>query len=114
MKAANFSDFDKISTLAPGKSKRLGGKIEIIDDWDEKRNSIMSMLTERKFEPGSALADSLMATSKHILIEGNYWHDQYWGDCSCDKHKNIHGANNLGILLMRQRDHLESIDKGAL
>ena len=41
-----------------------------------------------------------------LLIEGNTWHDNYWGDCSCNRCKSKSGENMLGILLMELRDKL--------
>lgn len=37
------------------------------------------------------------------IVEGNYWHDNYWGNCTCDKCKNIEGQNKLGKILMKIR-----------
>ena len=39
------------------------------------------------------------------LIEGNTWHDNYWGVCSCSK-CNGRGKNRLGKLLMKVREEL--------
>jgi predicted NAD-dependent protein-ADP-ribosyltransferase YbiA (DUF1768 family) len=48
----------------------------------------------------------LLATGNEELIEGNTWHDNTWGDCSCDACKDIEGKNMLGKLLMKVRDEL--------
>ena len=41
-----------------------------------------------------------------MLIEGNYWHDNYWGNCLCPKCKEIEGQNQLGKILMKVRSTL--------
>jgi predicted NAD-dependent protein-ADP-ribosyltransferase YbiA (DUF1768 family) len=52
------------------------------------------------------LAERLLATEGEDLVEGNYWHDQIWGDCNCHVHQSIPGQNLLGKLLMRVRSEL--------
>jgi len=49
------------------------------------------------------LKKRLKNTEGYELIEGNFWHDCYWGNCSCEKCKNIEGQNVLGRLLMKVR-----------
>jgi predicted NAD-dependent protein-ADP-ribosyltransferase YbiA (DUF1768 family) len=51
----------------------------------------------------------LLNTSNREIIEGNYWHDNYWGSCTCDKCGNK-GLNKLGILLMKIRKELQDND----
>ena len=50
------------------------------------------------------LRDKLLETGDSVLIEGNTWHDNYWGNCSCAKCKDIEGKNMLGRLLMQVRE----------
>ena len=47
------------------------------------------------------LKQQLLSTGEE-LIEGNYWHDNFWVSCSCEKCGN-RGQNNLGKLLMKLR-----------
>ena len=42
------------------------------------------------------LKERLLKTGKEELVEGNTWHDNYWGNCTCEKCKNIAGQNKLG------------------
>jgi predicted NAD-dependent protein-ADP-ribosyltransferase YbiA (DUF1768 family) len=51
------------------------------------------------------LADRLVATHPHKLVEGNTWHDQFWGDCHCGRCPG-EGENMLGVALMELRDKL--------
>lgn len=39
-----------------------------------------------------------------FLMEGNHWHDNYFGVCTCKKCENIQGQNQLGQILMKVRD----------
>ena len=38
------------------------------------------------------------------LIEGNHWHDNRWGDCTCERCSAKEGQNWLGKILMEIRD----------
>jgi hypothetical protein len=40
-----------------------------------------------------------------MLIEGNWWHDNFYGSCTCNKCVNK-GENNLGKILMKIREEL--------
>lgn len=83
----------------PGKVKRYGRTIELRDDWDKVKISVMHNLLIQKFKAGSQLHDMLMATGNRNLIEGNSWKDTFWGECPLG-----YGENNLGKLLMSIRD----------
>lgn len=48
----------------------------------------------------------LLSTGDEYLIEGNFWHDNFWGDCRCRKCKDKEGENRLGLLTMKVRDSL--------
>ena len=54
------------------------------------------------------LREKLLATGNEELVEGNTWHDNIWGNCSCDCCKKIEGQNKLGKLLMQVREEIRS------
>lgn len=103
MKTADLKAREEISQAeTPGRAKRLGRKVSLRGDWDEVRVEVMQWALKEKFsEP--RLRNQLAATGNSILIEGNHWHDQFWGNCTCEEHINDDGANVLGILLMNLR-----------
>ncbi len=92
--------------LKAGEAKRMGrGKGG--PDWYNRSLSIMEDLLWQKFnEP--KLKAQLIATGDEHLIEGNNWHDQFFGDCYCTLHKDIRGGNHLGYLLMIVRDGMQN------
>jgi predicted NAD-dependent protein-ADP-ribosyltransferase YbiA (DUF1768 family) len=49
------------------------------------------------------LKQKLVNTGEILLVEGNCWHDNFWGDCYCPKCFNRMGKNMLGRLLMKVR-----------
>lgn len=53
-------------------------------------------------------ADTMILRPSNLSgIEENEWHDQFWGNCSCDQHVTTPGTNMLGELLMSLRFHLQ-------
>jgi predicted NAD-dependent protein-ADP-ribosyltransferase YbiA (DUF1768 family) len=65
----------------------------------------MRQLVAKKFLDHEVLADWLLGTGQLLIVEGNWWHDNFWGDCQCPKCYKI-GANNLGKILMEVRHGL--------
>ncbi len=96
----------KISELPAdiaGKAKRLGRQVVLRKDWSMVNISIMRNLLMQKFAYDS-FKELLISTDDEMIIEGNYWHDNFWGDCYCKKCKDIEGKNNLGKLIMKVRE----------
>lgn len=102
------------SAATPGHAKRLGREVQLRHDWEEVKFGIMTDLLRQKFALGTKLADKLIATGDERLVEGNYWHDQWWGDCQCPQHQDIPGKNMLGRALVVVRYELRArCDKAA-
>ena len=91
----------------PGKAKRAGRQVELRSDWEQIKDQVMYDCLKEKFKI-KELKEKLLATGNEELIEGTTWHDNYWGNCSCDKCKNIEGKNMLGKILMRVREELRN------
>jgi len=107
MKATNESDFLLIAnSKTPGESKKLGKKINISKNFNLYKVEIMWTILLAKFSLPKE-KNMLISTEENILIEGNYWHDNFWGDCFCPKCKEIEGINTLGKLLMELRNELK-------
>jgi ribA/ribD-fused uncharacterized protein len=88
----------------PGEAKRMGkGRtIHRASYWDDVKTVVMLELLRQKFSR-SALRERLLRTGDAQLVEGNNWHDTFWGVCICDKCIEHGGENWLGKLLMRVR-----------
>jgi predicted NAD-dependent protein-ADP-ribosyltransferase YbiA (DUF1768 family) len=52
------------------------------------------------------LAELLLATGEATLVEGNTWHDNDWGACTCEGCQAEPKHNLLGQLLMQVRSEL--------
>ena len=104
-KADNMKDFMLVySTNTASEAKKAGSEIKLRYRWDDIKDKVMMEGLLRKFVIGSLMLDDLVKTSPKELIEGNNWHDNYWGNCTCKKCKDIIGENKLGIMLMKIRD----------
>jgi len=86
----------------PGKAKRLGRNVHLRPRWDKIKEDVMLDLLRAKFNDIS-LAEKLIETADRPLIEGNNWHDNYWGNCDCVGCASIEGQNVLGKLLEKVR-----------
>lgn len=105
MKTENPREREKIRLApTPGKAKRLGRNVNLRADWEEVKQSVMKYALIKKFNNNPELKSLLLETGDAELVEGNDWHDNYWGNCSCAKCANIPGANHLGKLLMEIRE----------
>lgn len=102
-KALKLEDFLKVlKAKSPGQAKKIGRTVEICKDWEARKLAVMERLLREKFS-NDHLNTMLLETFPNDLVEGNYWHDNFWGSCNCtscgDK-----GLNHLGQLLMAIRD----------
>lgn len=70
----------------------------LVDDWDDRKFSLMKSLVGTKFSEHDNLMAKLVATGKAQLIEGNTWGDKIWGVCDGE------GENHLGRILMEIRE----------
>ena len=100
----------EFSKLNPSQAKLKGRNIELREDWEEVKDRVMYRILKNKFCQNKNLFIKLMNTGDEELIEGNWWHDNYWGDCYCDKCKDIKGQNKLGTLLMNLRDNFKRVE----
>jgi len=110
-KANNPEDAAKIiackKPFGSGGAKQLGHKVELRPDWDEVKYQVMMRLVMKKFRDHPELAEKLLATGDALLVEGNTWHDNIWGNCTCGKPECLNpGLNWLGHILMAVREAL--------
>lgn len=91
----------------PVRAKQMGKKEPNLPaDWDKISYGIMEEVLRAKFSVPE-LAQKLKATGDAYLEEGNTWHDNRWGRCSCEKCKTKEALNWLGKILMNIRSEIE-------
>ncbi|MFW6008329.1 MAG: NADAR family protein [archaeon] len=93
-----------INAKTPGEAKKLGRQCTLRENWDKGlRDKVMIKGLTLKFEQNKSIKEKLIATGDEKLVEGNTWHDNYWGACKCNKCKNEKKENKLGKSLMKIR-----------
>jgi ribA/ribD-fused uncharacterized protein len=97
----------KLPAKDAGLAKSMGRKCKLRSGWDEIKIRMMKDFLTQKFNQ-EPFRTKLLETGEQELIEGNYWHDNFWGDCICEKcDEHIPGENHLGKLLMEIRQKLK-------
>ena len=94
----------------PRDAKRLGQQVALRADWEDVKIGIMRGLLVSKFTVEERARTILAKSVGERLVEGNTWHDQFWGDCHCARHLNEPGLNWLGTLLEIVRDELAAVE----
>jgi ribA/ribD-fused uncharacterized protein len=101
--------------LTVTQAKRFGQTVSLIDDWDDKRLTIMHDVVLQKFKQNKDIAEKLLSTENKYLEETNYWSDKFWGCHVPIKHERnynlindvgLYGKNELGKILMKVRAHI--------
>ena len=92
----------QFTEYSPAKSKGIGRRVNLRPDWEEVKNGVMYEIVLAKFTQHPELAEKLLATGEKVLVEGNTWHDVYWGVDT----RTGEGENHLGKILMRVRTEL--------
>jgi ribA/ribD-fused uncharacterized protein len=97
-KTLDMIERNRIAQLStPGKAKKAGRMVTPRSDWENVKLNIMREIVFIKFDGHLDLKELLLATGDHELIEGNKWHDTFWGVCDGI------GQNYLGKILMEIR-----------
>ena len=86
----------------PGQAKRFGRSFQAQRLFHEKKYEWMRTLVHRKFLH-KHLRELLLNTGEARLVEGNRWHDNYWGACECNACQHHIQQNRLGKILMEVR-----------
>lgn len=116
--AKTHSLVDKVAILTAAtakEAKMMGRSVTLRKDWDDVKVQVMRDLLLVKFLDHTSCAQYLVDTGDEYLVEGNWWHDNFWGRCNCYSCRNKFEqwkpgdevppvGNHLGLLLMEIRD----------
>lgn len=94
--------FEIQSCPTSGQVKAFGRTLQVRPDWDRIKLGVMKDLVTQKFQHPDLL-EMLMDTYPQYIVEGNVWHDNFWGSCMCNNCGDK-GKNNLGKILMHIRE----------
>ena len=101
-KCADRKLCEQFSGLTAVKARHRGRQVDMRPDWEQVKVGIMEEIVRAKFTQHPELAGRLLSTGDLQLVEGNAWHDTFWGvDLATGK-----GQNRLGLILMRIRAEL--------
>lgn len=108
-KTTNLALREPFKTYTASQAKRHSHRLVVREDWNDIKLDVMRGLLEQKFAKGTELRSWLDNTKGQDLIEGNWWHDNFWGDCSCITRAECvkPGMNHLGKILMDIRDRTD-------
>jgi len=110
-KCADPTQRDLFTTASPRDAKLLGRAVALRPDWDAAKVRVMLAANRIKYTD-PALRKLLLATGDAKLVEGNWWHDNYWGSCGplfgCRRCKGT-GRNMLGRVLMQIRQEVREV-----
>ena len=106
-KCNDICDRERFLNITAGQAQRLGQKIDMLPGWNILKYNTMYDINFYKYKHNKTLRAMLKGTKRQVLIEGNWWHDNYWGVCTCHECKDIPKQNNLGKILMEIRNELK-------
>lgn len=103
-KTLNLKKREEFQYMSPGVSKREGRHVTLRSDWEDVKYDLMVDILKVKFAPDTKLAFYLKNSGNEEIMEDTTgWHDNIWGNCNCERCKNIVGKNLLGKALMEVR-----------
>lgn len=91
----------QFETCTAGQAKRLGRTLVLRPNFNQAKVTIMYDILRNKFGSSQELMRKLLATGSEELVEGNVWHDTFWGVCDGK------GQNMLGKMLMHLRRQIQ-------
>ena len=89
-KTEDWDDKLKIMDMDATTAKRYGRKVKMFAGFEDHKDEFMRVIVACKFHDNPNLLRKLVDTGDVKLIEGNTWHDNYWGVCTC-------GRNGCGV-----------------
>ena len=104
-KCEKAEDRQVFEHLALADAKRHGRRVNLRDGWDAMKDEVMLEILRSKFSQPDMMR-KLLETGQEKLVEGNTWHDNYWGVCRCERCAGQKGQNKLGKLLERLRNEM--------
>ena len=87
-------------------SRIIGLQSPTRPDWETSKTSIMKTILSAKFKI-EEMKDFLNNTKNAYIVNGNLYHDNFWGICivkDCKMCKDVVGENNSGNLMMEVRE----------
>lgn len=110
MKFTTFKNRSIISNCAtPALAKRRGNELSLErENWNVVKYDYVKEAIAWKYQLGTKHAANLIASGRMLITEYNWWHDNDFGHCTCDRcfNQDEEPLNHLGEIHMDQREHL--------
>lgn len=100
----HWKKFCSDSSNTAGTVKKASRVIELVENWEHIKVSVMQECIEQKFSQ-EPYKSKLLSTGYTHIQEGNTWNDTFWGV----NLKTGKGENNLGKIIMQVRTDLTYI-----
>jgi ribA/ribD-fused uncharacterized protein len=97
---------EQIRLSSPSSARKMGQAVTLRKNWENVKEQIMREVVTLKFEASCELTMKLLETGEAYLVEGNIWHDNFYGICikkNCPTCQDKIGKNILGKILMEIR-----------
>ena len=98
-KCVDIKDKYAIAKMSPSEAREYVDTVQILDNWDSLKDSIMFDVCYAKFVQNPMLMEKLILTGDRELINYNMYGDTYWG---VSENK---GQNKLGVILKEIREY---------
>lgn len=108
-KCATKEERASFCMLDARESKKLGRQVNLRQNWDEIKDSVMLTGLFLKFTQNKRIGLLLAGLAGVELVEGNRWNDTYWGYCL----KTHSGSNKLGKLLEQVAFMIKEVSNGS-
>jgi ribA/ribD-fused uncharacterized protein len=95
-----------LKASTPASAKLLGKSVRRIEGFDRLRLALMYVLKKEQVRQLKSLRNALVRSAPKLLIEGNGWHDNYWGACHCAACSELPKRNMLGRIYHQIRDEI--------
>lgn len=102
-KCEREADRTRFTGLTAKQARQTGRNVPLRADWEQCKLGVLRDIIAIKFRDNPDLGEALLETGTAEIVEGNTWHDNYWGNCECAACKSVEGQNHLGRLLMECR-----------
>jgi len=91
---------------SPGIAKQIGKRVQLRGNWNEIKLDMMRRVKEIRFD--QPYWEKQLLNYKGEIVEWNWWHDNYWGKCVCDKCKEKEKLNMLGKIIQEIKKRKEN------
>jgi len=81
----------------PNEAKWFGRRVTLRQDWNDIKIEVMKWVQTLRFEQPKAKLELMSYVGE--LVEYNWWHDNFWGYCVCEKCKSKAKHNHLGNII---------------